>query len=86
MSASGAHNPPKFKHAEDMEWEMGAIWQCHQIPLSPATGTLDRAQCGLSQDARRAHPFPMDRRLSRGRSGTSSRASSRLLDSSMALV
>ena len=27
----------------------GAIWQCHQIPLSPATGTSDRAQCGISQ-------------------------------------
>jgi hypothetical protein len=23
MSASGAHNTPEFKHAEDMEWEMG---------------------------------------------------------------
>src|SRR6266403_259395 len=22
MSASGTHNPPEFKHAEDMEWEM----------------------------------------------------------------
>ena len=27
----------------------GAIWQCHQIPLSPATGTSDGAQCGISQ-------------------------------------
>jgi hypothetical protein len=26
-----------------------AIWQCHQIPVSPATGTSDGAQCGISQ-------------------------------------
>jgi hypothetical protein len=27
----------------------GTIWQCHEIPVSPAPGTPDRAQCGISQ-------------------------------------
>jgi hypothetical protein len=49
MTVSDTHNAPEFKHATDMEWEMGRFGKCHQIPVSPATGTSDRAECGISQ-------------------------------------
>ena len=51
MSASGTHNPPEFKHAEDMEWEMGRFGNVTKFLFHPrpATGTSDRAECGISQ-------------------------------------
>ena len=33
MSASGTHNPPEFKHAEDMEWEMGRFGNVTKLSL-----------------------------------------------------
>src|ERR1700731_2101481 len=47
MSASGTHHPTEFKHAADMEWEMGRFGNVTKF-LFP-TGTSDGAQCGISQ-------------------------------------
>ena len=35
MSASGTHNPPEFKHAEDMEWEMGRFGNVTKFLFHP---------------------------------------------------
>src|ERR1700730_6366101 len=35
MSASGTHNPPEFKHAEDMEWEMGRFGNLTKFLFDP---------------------------------------------------
>ena len=35
MSASGTHSPPEFKHAEDMEWEMGRFGNVTKFPFHP---------------------------------------------------
>src|SRR5580693_5336700 len=50
MSASGTHNPPEFKHAEDMEWEMGRfsnvtkfLFQRPERPTEPNAGFLKYA-------------------------------------------
>src|SRR5882757_10565212 len=35
MSASGTHNPPEFKHAENMEWEMGRFGNVTKFLFHP---------------------------------------------------
>ncbi len=35
MSASGTHNPPEFKHAADMEWEMGRFGNVTKFLFHP---------------------------------------------------
>ena len=49
MSASGTHNPPEFKHAADMEWEMGRFGNVAKFLFHPRPETSDGTQCGISQ-------------------------------------
>ena len=35
MSESGTHHPPKFKHAGDMEWEMGRFGNLTKFLFHP---------------------------------------------------
>jgi hypothetical protein len=35
MSASGTHNPPEFKHAADVEWEMGRFGNVTKFLFHP---------------------------------------------------
>src|ERR1700723_2417148 len=35
MSASGTHHPPEFKHAEDMEWQMGRFGNVTKFLFHP---------------------------------------------------
>ena len=35
MSASGTHNPPEFKRAEEMEWEMGRFGNITKFLFHP---------------------------------------------------
>ena len=35
MSESGTHNPPEFKHAADLEWEMGRFGNVTKFRFHP---------------------------------------------------
>jgi hypothetical protein len=35
MSESGTHNPPEFKHAADLEWEMGRFGNVTKFLFHP---------------------------------------------------
>ena len=44
MSESATHHPPEFKHAEDMEWEMGRFGNVTKFLFHPRPeGVLTRA-------------------------------------------
>ena len=49
MSASGTHNPPEFKHAEDMEWEMGRFGNVTKFLFHPRPERPTEPNAGISQ-------------------------------------
>jgi hypothetical protein len=82
MSASGTHNPPEFKYAEDIEWEMRRFGNVTKFLFHPRP-EVRRSPMRDFSNTRPARPFRCTGTTSR-RFGTSSRASSRLPESSTA--
>src|SRR6476619_3559097 len=60
MSASGTHNPPEFKHAEDMEWEMGRFSNVTKFLFHPRPERPTEPNAGLLKYAPGAS-FPLHR-------------------------
>jgi hypothetical protein len=63
MSASGTHNPPEFKHAEDMEWEMGRFGNVTKFLFHPRPERPTEPNAGFLKYAPGAS-FPLHFRLS----------------------
>src|SRR5437763_1354135 len=47
MSASGTHNPPEFKHAADMEWEIGRFGNVTKFLFHPRPGRPTEPNAGF---------------------------------------
>ena len=60
MSASGTHNPPEFKHAEDMEWEMGRFGNVTKFLFHPRPERPTEPNAGFLKYAPGAS-FPLHR-------------------------
>jgi mannose-6-phosphate isomerase-like protein (cupin superfamily) len=60
MSASGTHNPPEFKHAEDMEWEMGRFGNVNKFLFHPRPERPTEPNAGFLKYAPGAS-FPLHR-------------------------
>ena len=60
MSASGAHNPPEFKHAEDMVWEMGRFGNGTKFLFHPRPERPTEPNAGFLKYAPGAS-FPLHR-------------------------
>ena len=80
MSASGTHSPPEFKHAADMEWEMGRFGNVTKFLFHPRPERPTEPNAGFLKYAPGAS-FHCTGTIS-PRSGTSSRANSLLAESS----
>ena len=81
MSANGTHNPPEFKHAADMEWEMGRFGNVTKFLFHPRPERPTEPNAGFLKYAPGAS-FPVHRHDFA--QGTSSRANSHLAGSSTA--
>jgi hypothetical protein len=60
MSASGTHNPPEFKHAADMEWEMGRFGNVTKFLFHPRPERPTEPNAGFLKYAPGAS-FPLHR-------------------------
>src|SRR5215472_1728981 len=60
MSASGTHNPPEFKHAEEMEWEMGRFGNVTKFLFHPRPERPTEPNAGFLKYAPGAS-FPLHR-------------------------
>ena len=60
MSAIGTHNPPEFKHAEDMEWEMGRFGNVTKFLFHPRPERPTEPNAGFLKYAPGAS-FPLHR-------------------------
>ena len=60
MSTSGTHNPPEFKHAEDMEWEMGRFGNVNKFLFHPRRERPTEPNAGFLKYAPGAS-FPLHR-------------------------
>jgi hypothetical protein len=60
MSASGTPNPPEFKHAEDMEWEMGRFGNVTKFLFHPRPERPTEPNAGFLKYAPGAS-FPLHR-------------------------
>ena len=60
MSASSTHNPPEFKHAEDMEWEMGRFGNVTKFLFHPRPERPTEPNAGFLKYAPGAS-FPLHR-------------------------
>jgi hypothetical protein len=60
MIASGMHNPPEFKHAEDMEWEMGRFGNVTKFLFHPRPERPTEPNAGFLKYAPGAS-FPLHR-------------------------
>ena len=60
MSASATHNPPEFKHAEDMEWELGRFGNVTKFLFHPRPERPTEPNAGFLKYAPGAS-FPLHR-------------------------
>ena len=60
MSASRTHNPPEFKHAEEMEWEMGRFGNVTKFLFHPRQERPTEPNAGFLKYAPGAF-FPLHR-------------------------
>ena len=60
MSASGSHNPPEFKHAADVEWEMGRFGNVTKFLFHPRQERPTEPNAGFLKYAPGAF-FPLHR-------------------------
>ena len=60
MSASGTHNPPEFKRAADMEWEMGRFGNVTKFLFHPRPERPTEPNAGFLKYAPGAS-FPLHR-------------------------
>jgi hypothetical protein len=60
MSARGAHNPPEFKHAAEMEWEMGRFGNVTKFLFHPRPERPTEPNAGFLKYAPGAS-FPLHR-------------------------
>ena len=60
MSTSGTHNPPEFKHAEEMEWEMGRFGNVTKFLFHPRPERPTEPNAGFLKYAPGAS-FPLHR-------------------------
>jgi ChrR Cupin-like domain len=60
MNANGTHNPPEFKHAADMEWEMGRFGNVTKFLFHPRPERPTEPNAGFLKYAPGAS-FPLHR-------------------------
>ena len=82
MSESATHHPPEFKHAADLEWEMGRFGNVTKFLFHPRLERPTEPNAGFLKYPPGAS-FPLHRH-DFAQVGTSSRASSSLPESSTA--